>query len=241
MSEQTVTTDPKVIVALDFPAADMALDFVKQRLDPTICRVKVGKELFTSAGPDLVRELTVLGYDVFLDLKFHDIPNTVAGAIKSAAQLGIWMVNVHASGGRAMLQAAREAADSVAKPPMVIAVTVLTSLGSADMVDLGWAGEPIDNVLRLAQLTKDAGLEGVVCSAAEAKRLRQDFANEFCLVTPGVRLAGSARGDQVRVTTPTQAMADGASYLVMGRPITQADDPRSVLLTINSEICRYAS
>lgn len=227
--------DPKVIVALDYAEAAAANALVA-RLDPALCKLKVGKELFVSAGPDFVRGLVDRGYDVFLDLKFHDIPNTVAAACRAAANLGVWMVNVHALGGRAMMMAAREAVDAAKTRPKLIAVTVLTSMGDQDLAEVGVAGPPAAAVSRLAALTHDCGLDGVVCSAQEAARLRGERGHDFLLVTPGIRPADAAKGDQVRVATPSSAMRDGASYLVIGRPITQAADPVKVLQGIQTEI-----
>jgi orotidine-5'-phosphate decarboxylase len=214
--------DPRIIVALDFPSAESALPLVK-KLHPDLCRLKVGKELFTAAGPQLIEKLTHQGFEVFLDLKFHDIPATVASACKAAASLGVWMINVHALGGRKMLAAAREAIphDST----KLIAVTLLTSMDQNDIADIGLQGEPEQIVARLAKLTKDCGLDGVVCSALEAVNLRQLFGADFCLVTPGIRPADSQANDQKRITTPQQAIRNGASYLVIGRPITRARDP----------------
>lgn len=225
----------KIIVALDFPDAASALALV-DRLDPALCRLKVGKELFTVAGPDLVRALVARGYEVFLDLKFHDIPNTVAAACRAAAGLGVWMMNVHASGGRRMMQAAREALAELPQRPLLIGVTVLTSMSTEDLAETGIAGEPADQVMRLASLTQACGLDGVVCSAQEAALLRQRLGEGFRLVTPGIRPAGSEAGDQRRVMTPTQAIAAGATDLVIGRPITAAADPVKVLQSINDEI-----
>lgn len=227
--------DPKVIVALDYAEAAAANALVA-RLDPALCKLKVGKELFVAAGPDFVRGLVDRGYDVFLDLKFHDIPNTVAAACRAASALGVWMVNVHALGGRAMLNAAREAVEAAPKRPKLIAVTVLTSMGESDLAEVGVAGPPAVAVSRLASLTQECGLDGVVCSAQEAARLRGERGKDFLLVTPGIRPADAAKGDQVRVATPAAAMHDGASYLVIGRPITQADDPVKVLKNIQTEI-----
>lgn len=231
------TTDkgPRVIVALDYASADEALDFA-QRLDPARCRVKVGKELFTVAGPALVEKLVARGFDLFLDLKYHDIPNTVASACKSAAALGVWMLNVHASGGRAMMQAARGALSGASHQPKLIAVTVLTSLSAEDLRDTGHAEEPQVLAERLARLAAASGMDGVVCSAQEAQRLRQACGPEFCLVTPGIRLADAAQDDQKRIVTPQAAIANGADYLVVGRPITRAADPLAVLDRINADI-----
>jgi orotidine-5'-phosphate decarboxylase len=228
-------TDPRVIVALDYADADAALALA-QRLDPTQCKVKVGKELFTTAGPRLVEQLVARGFDVFLDLKFHDIPNTVAAACRAAARLGVWMVNVHAFGGKAMLSAAREAVPSGADSPQLIAVTLLTSMDMEDLADLGIAGTPEEAVGRLAALAQSAGLDGVVCSAREAAKLRAGCGNDFCLVTPGIRPAAGAADDQQRIMTPAAALAAGANYLVIGRPITRATDPLAALESINREI-----
>ena len=225
----------RVIVALDYASAAEALAFA-QRLDPQRCRVKVGKELFTVAGPALVEQLVARGFDVFLDLKYHDIPNTVASACKSAAALGVWMINVHASGGRAMMQAAREALAGLSRPPKLIAVTVLTSLSAEDLREMGQTEAPPVLVERLAKLAAASGMDGVVCSAQEASLLRRVCGPAFCLVTPGIRLADAAQDDQKRIVTPQVAIADGADYLVIGRPITRAADPLAVLDRINADI-----
>ncbi len=230
-----MNNDPRVIVALDFPDAGQALALVGQ-LDPGQCKLKVGKELFVRAGPALGERLAALGFKVFLDLKFHDIPNTVAQACRAAADLGVWMVNVHASGGLKMMQAAREAVDKTANPPRLIAVTVLTSMSGEDLRQIGLEVEPAVQVERLARLSREAGLDGVVCSAQEATLLRAAIGADFLLVTPGIRPAGSAVGDQSRILTPGRAIAAGADYLVVGRPITQADDPVTALQRINAEI-----
>lgn len=224
-----------IIVALDFPQAKTALDLVA-RLDPQLCRVKVGKELFTVAGPQLVESLVKGGFDVFLDLKFHDIPNTVASACKAAASLGVWMLNVHALGGEAMLRAAREAIDYSAHKPLLIGVTILTSLSDNDVASVGLQGSAADNVLRLATLAKKCDLDGVVCSSQEATMLRSHIVAPFALVTPGIRLAGAAKDDQTRVLTPQDALRAGADYLVIGRPITQAVDPLATLNAIIQDI-----
>lgn len=226
---------PRIVVALDFAAAEPALALA-QRLDPVRCRLKVGKELFVRAGPQLVRQLQDFGFEVFLDLKFHDIPNTVAAACRAAAELGVWMVNVHALGGSAMLRAAREAVDAVAHPPLLIGVTVLTSHGAETLEEIGLAGPPEGAVQRLAALSAGAGLDGVVCSAQEATALRQARGPGFRLVTPGIRPTGSARGDQTRIMTPGEALAAGSDYLVIGRPITQASEPLAVLEAVEREI-----
>lgn len=228
-------SDPRIIVALDFSDARSAQDMAA-RLDPALCRVKVGKELFTSAGPALVETLGTRGFGVFLDLKFHDIPNTVASACKAAARLGVWMMNVHASGGRAMMQAAREALAGSVQRPKLIAVTVLTSLAQGDLADIGMQGSPVEAVLRLARLAQDSGLDGVVCSAQEAQTLRTACGAGFHLVTPGIRPADGAQDDQKRVMTPRAAVNAGADYLVIGRPITQAADPVAMLQRIQREI-----
>ena len=227
--------DPRIIVALDFAAQEDALALAAM-LDPKLCRLKVGKELFTAAGPALVERLAGSGFEVFLDLKFHDIPNTVASACKAAAKLGVWMLNVHALGGSRMMEAAREALEGVAKRPRLIAVTVLTSMGPGDLKELGLPGNPRETVLRLARLAHASGLDGVVCSAQEAAPLRQELGAGFCLVTPGIRPAFSAQDDQVRIVTPAEAIRLGSDYLVIGRPITKAADPLQALQQINLEI-----
>jgi orotidine-5'-phosphate decarboxylase len=224
-----------IIVALDYPDERSALEMA-DKLDPSLCRVKVGKELFTAAGPHVVRELNARDFDVFLDLKFHDIPNTVAGACRAAARLKVWMINVHASGGEAMLKAARAAIDAESHKPLLIAVTLLTSLGQDDLKSIGFAGTPLENVERLALLAQHAGLDGVVCSAAEAPGLRKAVARSFNLVTPGIRLPEDAAGDQARVVTPRDAMANGSDYLVIGRPITGAQDPVAKLKQIQQQL-----
>ncbi|MGE5027461.1 MAG: orotidine-5'-phosphate decarboxylase [Betaproteobacteria bacterium] len=225
----------KIIVALDFADAASALALV-ERLDPALCRLKVGKELFTVAGPELVRALVARGFEVFLDLKFHDIPNTVAAACRSAAGLGVWMMNVHASGGRRMMTAAQEALAGLPKRPLLIAVTVLTSMAAEDLAEVGVSGAPADQVLRLARLTQACKLDGVVCSAQEAAMLRASLGADFRLVTPGIRPAGFDAGDQRRVMTPVDALRAGATDLVIGRPITGAADPLTVLTQIQSDI-----
>jgi len=225
----------KIIVALDDADAASAMALV-ERLDPALCRVKVGKELFTAAGPELVRALAARGFEVFLDLKFHDIPNTVAAACRAAAGLGVWMLNVHASGGRRMLSAAREALLDLPQRPLLIAVTVLTSMSAEDLNETGVAGVPADQVLRLARLTQACKLDGVVCSAQEAALLRADLGADFRLVTPGIRPAGSEAGDQRRVMTPAEALRAGGTDLVIGRPITGAADPLAALKQIQSDI-----
>lgn len=227
--------DPRVIVALDFPSAEAALT-LSERLAPGQCRLKVGKELFTRAGPALVRELGVRGFEVFLDLKYHDIPNTVAQACAAAAEMGVWMLNVHALGGRRMMEAARSAIGEGARRPLLIAVTVLTSHAPQDLAEIGLAGTPEAVASNLAALARQAGMDGVVCSAQEAAALRQRIGQDFLLVTPGIRTATDVADDQHRITTPTAAIAQGASYLVIGRPITRAADPLVALQAINREI-----
>jgi len=237
-SEENMHSDPRVIVALDFPDAAQALALV-ERLDPGQCKLKVGKELFVRAGPALVERLAARGFQVFLDLKFHDIPNTVAQACRAAADLGVWMVNVHASGGLRMMRAAREAVDQSPNPPKLIAVTVLTSMSGEDLREIGIEVEPAAQVARLAGLASQAGMDGVVCSAQEATLLRQAIGPDFLLVTPGIRPAGSEVGDQTRILTPARAIEAGADYLVVGRPITQAADPVIALQGINAEILSH--
>jgi len=227
--------DPKIIVALDFAEDRQALEFV-QKISPEQCRLKVGKELFTSCGPVLVEQLVGRGYDVFLDLKFHDIPNTVRQAASAAAKLGVWMLNVHALGGVAMMQAAREGVDMVARRPFLIAVTVLTSLSSRDLQSVGIDKPVAQLVDELARQAVTHGLDGVVCSAAEAPALRAALGSAPLLVTPGIRPEWASSDDQQRIVTPAQALADGASYLVIGRPITQHSDPAAALQLINESI-----
>ena len=233
---EIVHYDPRIIVALDFSDQKQALDFV-EKVDPDLCKLKVGKELFTRSGPQFVESLVNRGYDVFLDLKFHDIPNTVKKAVYAAGQLGVWMVDVHALGGQAMLEAAREAVDMIGvNRPYLIAVSVLTSMASSDLQQVGIEMEPQALVERLAQLSLDAGVDGLVCSAQEASGLRQKFGESPILVTPGIRPTGGNLDDQQRVATPQQAITDGASYLVIGRPITQHANPVEMLDSINASI-----
>jgi orotidine-5'-phosphate decarboxylase len=229
--------DTKIIVALDYADATSAMALVG-RLDPALCRLKVGKELFTAAGPDLVRALVARRFEVFLDLKFHDIPNTVAAACRAAAELGVWMVNVHASGGRRMMTAAHQALAARERRPLLIAVTVLTSMSAEDLHEVGVAEPPAEHVLRLAQLARTCGLDGVVCSAQEAPMLRREFGAGFRFVTPGIRPAGADAGDQRRVMTPAEALQNGATDLVIGRPITGAADPLAALEAIRRDIER---
>ena len=231
--------DSKIIVALDYAEAGKALQLV-QWLDPGLCRLKVGKELLTAAGPNLVEQLIDKGFGVFLDLKFHDIPNTVAKACETASKLGVWMLNVHASGGSAMMQAARDGVAKSGKSPKLIAVTVLTSMDQAALNQVGVDGNLQDQVLRLARLAQQAGLDGVVCSAQEASALRTALGQDFCLVTPGIRPANASADDQSRIATPAEALRLGSSYLVIGRPITQAADPLLELQSIHQEIAAAA-
>jgi orotidine-5'-phosphate decarboxylase len=233
-------SDPRVIVALDFPAADSALALAR-RLPPELCRLKVGKELFTAAGPALVAELVRSGFGVFLDLKYHDIPNTVAQACRSAARLGVWMLNVHALGGRVMLEAAREALGNAPDRPRLTAVTILTSLDADGLREVGIDDTPARAVSRLAALTQASRLDGVVCSAQEAAALRRQCGTGFLLVTPAIRPAPGMGGagapdDQTRVASPRSAMEAGADYLVIGRPVTRAADPLAALRSIHAEI-----
>lgn len=227
--------DPRIIVALDYPSAEETVWFVEQ-VQPAECKLKVGVELFTAAGPSFVERLVKLGFDVFLDLKFHDIPNTVASACRAAASLGVWMLNVHTLGGASMLAAAREAIGPSGIGPKLIGVTLLTSYSQRDAEQVGLHGSLDETVTSLAQLAYDAGLEGVVCSPREAGDLRRTFSEKFILVTPGVRLAEVRADDQVRTLTPREALDRGATYLVIGRPITRAPDPKGALDTINRQI-----
>lgn len=232
----TQNIDPKVIVALDFATEAQALKLV-DGLDPTMCRLKVGKEMFTHMGPSFVKSLENRGFGVFLDLKFHDIPNTVARAVAVAADLGVWMVNVHASGGPRMMEAAVKALEPYgAKRPLLTAVTVLTSMDEEQLRAVGITCPLEEQVLRLATLTRDCGLDGVVCSAREAAMLRQHLGQDFKLVTPGIRPRNAEVGDQIRVVTPADAIKLGSSYLVMGRPITKALDPIAALKAVNAEL-----
>jgi orotidine-5'-phosphate decarboxylase len=224
-----------VIVALDYPSAPDALELARQ-LSPALCRVKVGKELFTRAGPLVVEQLQQLGFEVFLDLKFHDIPNTVAGAVRAAAELGVWMVNVHASGGRRMMEAAVAAVAAFSQRPILLGVTVLTSMSDEDLQELGYRESMESRVLRLATLAANSGLDGVVCSAQEASVLRMQCGRQFCLVTPGIRLAGDDAADQRRVVTPAAALALGSDYLVIGRSITAARNPLAALQRVHAEL-----
>lgn len=225
----------RLIIALDFRSADLALKFVTP-LSPKDCKLKVGFELFVAAGPDFVRKLVAQGFDVFLDLKFHDIPNTVASACKAAANLGVWMLNVHAAGGDKMLLAARESLIGFQQPPKLIAVTVLTSMDKDQLAKINITQQPAEQVSHLAALTQACGLDGVVCSAQEVSLLRQQCGNDFLLVTPGIRPLGSKLDDQTRVVTPLEARQMGIDYVVVGRPIIQAIDPLAVISMINQDL-----
>lgn len=227
--------NPRVIVALDFDCPERAIE-VARSLDPADCRVKVGKELFTRAGPTVVEKLQSLGFEVFLDLKFHDIPNTVAGACRAAADLGVWMINVHALGGARMMAAAAAAVASAAVPPRLVAVTVLTSLTAQDLRSVGLPGDPEALALELARLAGRCGLDGVVCSPREAAAMRSAMGSEWIIVTPGVRSSANLGDDQRRTLGPREALEAGADYLVVGRPVTAADDPAGALRTILSEL-----
>ena len=225
--------DPRIIVAFDFSNTEQALNLAK-KLDPMLCRVKIGKELFIAAGPTIVEKLMGKGFEVFLDLKFHDIPNTVASACRVAADLGVWMINVHALGGKKMLVAARDALPL--GETKLVAVTLLTSIGSEDLESIGLDKEPRDVVQKLALLAHSCGLDGVVCSALEAALLRKTIGAGFCLVTPGIRQIDALKNDQNRIATPQMAIQNGADYLVVGRPISQAADPLLMLRHLNKEI-----
>ncbi|MBS5772355.1 MAG: orotidine-5'-phosphate decarboxylase [Enterobacter cloacae] len=236
LSTSRAVTDSPVVVALDYANRDSALAFV-DRIDPRDCRLKVGKEMFTLFGPQFVRELQQRGFDIFLDLKFHDIPNTTAHAVKAAADLGVWMVNVHASGGARMMTAAKEALLPFgADAPLLIAVTVLTSMEASDLQDIGITATPAEHAERLARLTQQCGLDGVVCSAQEAVRFKSELDQAFKLVTPGIRPQGSDAGDQRRIMTPEQALQAGVDYMVIGRPVTQSADPAQTLKVINASL-----
>ena len=226
----------RIIIALDFETAAQAKNLLAQ-LDPSLCRVKIGKELFSASGPKLVREVISSGFDVFLDLKFHDIPNTVARAVKVAAELGVWMLNVHASGGLTMMEQARLALEGMnSGRPLLIGVTVLTSLEKEDLQQIGIVSNPEEQVSKLAFLSRDAGLDGVVCSAAETRLLRAQLPDDFCLVTPGIRRAEVAADDQKRIVGPAEAIQNGSNYLVVGRPITRAESPNDALIEFNSAV-----
>ncbi|MDW5377963.1 orotidine-5'-phosphate decarboxylase [Halomonas sp. HP20-15] len=226
---------PPLIIALDYSSLDAALCMADQ-LDPARCRLKVGKELFTRSGPAVLEALHGRGFEVFLDLKFHDIPNTVAGAVQAAAEQGVWMVNVHASGGRRMMQAARERLEAQRFKTRLIAVTVLTSLERQDLAEVGLDVTPESQVERLAQLAQQTGLDGVVCSAQEASRLKELCGEAFLKVTPGIRPSFARQGDQRRILTPAEALAAGSTHLVIGRPVTEATDPMAALEAIEREL-----
>lgn len=241
-SSSRVATESPIVVALDYENRDSALAFV-DRIDPRDCRLKVGKEMFTLFGPQLVGDLHQRGFDVFLDLKFHDIPNTAARAVAAAAEMGVWMVNVHAAGAARMMRATKEALAPFGKDaPLLIAVTVLTSMEASDLADLGINASPADYTERLATLTKECGLDGVVCSAQEAVRFnfKAELGHEFKLVTPGIRPAGSDAGDQRRIMTPQEAQQAGIDFMVIGRPITQSADPAQTLRDIHASLVQEA-
>ncbi len=228
-------SDSKIIVALDYPSTDAAIALAKQ-LDPIRCRLKIGKELFTHSGPKVVEKLIQQGFDIFLDLKYHDIPNTVAKACAAAADLGVWMMNVHTLGGGAMMIAAREAIGNASERPLLIGVTLLTSMNQQTFDQIGLQGSITDTVLRLAKLAEESGMDGVVCSAQEVSQLRAQHGDNFQLVTPGIRPTNSEKGDQHRTMTPAKALAAGSSYLVIGRPITAAANPMAALLDIEKSL-----
>ncbi|MBQ9724877.1 MAG: orotidine-5'-phosphate decarboxylase [Neisseriaceae bacterium] len=232
---QSQKSDPKIIVALDFPNEKQTVEFVRL-VSPEWCRLKIGKELFTATGASLVEKLMTQGFEIFLDLKFHDIPNTVANACRSAAELGVWLVDMHASGGKRMMEAAANAVANFQNRPKLIAVTVLTSMTADDLAEIGIQTPVEQQVLKLAQLAQHSDLDGIVCSAQEAALLRQQIGNDFLLVTPGIRPASNQTDDQRRTMTPLQAINAGSSYLVIGRPITQAKNPLQALMDINNSI-----
>ena len=225
--------DSKIIIPLDLEYSE-AIHMAK-KFDANLCRLKIGSQLFTSSGPQIIKELNSLGFDVFLDLKFHDIPNTVYEAVKSAADLGIWMVNVHASGGRAMLEASKKALEGFDQPPLLIAVTVLTSLSEGSLNEVG-IKDLSEQVLRLAELTNDCDLDGVVCASTDVKAIKNRFGKDFLTVTPGIRPNDSKVNDQNRISTPLEAVKNGSDYLVIGRPITESEDPTKALEKIIKEI-----
>tara|TARA_R110001592_G_scaffold33316_2_gene115597 strand:- start:11799 stop:12536 length:738 start_codon:yes stop_codon:yes gene_type:complete len=225
----------KLIVALDYPDMQLALNMA-DLLDPKICRVKVGKELYTKVGPKILEALHERGFEVFLDLKFHDIPNTTANAVAVAADLGVWMVNVHVSGGRKMMEACMNKLSNYSSPPLLIGVTVLTSMAEEDLREIGIHSSPLDHVLELGALAMASGLDGVVCSAHEAFFLKQKLGKEFKLVTPGIRPSFSEKGDQKRIMTPHEALVAGSDYLVIGRPITKSERPSDALKMVIQEM-----
>ena len=225
--------DNKIIIPLDLEYSE-AIHMAK-KFDANLCRLKIGSQLFTSSGPQIIKELKSLGFDIFLDLKFHDIPNTVYEAVKSAADLGIWMVNVHASGGRAMLEASKKALEGFDQPPLLIAVTVLTSFSEDSLNEVG-INDLSEQVLRLAELTNDCDLDGVVCASTDVKAIKNRFGKDFLTVTPGIRPSDSKVNDQNRISTPLEAVKNGSDYLVIGRPITESEDPTKALKKIIKEI-----
>ncbi len=228
-------SDPKIIVALDYASEKQALNFVSQ-LNNQLCRLKIGKEMFTHFGPKLIEKIQSKDFEVFLDLKYHDIPNTTAKACEAAADLGVWMINIHAGGGRKMMEAAANAIANHKSKPHLIAVTVLTSLSQQDLIEVGINESPAVHALKLAKLAQDSGINGIVCSAMEASTMRQQFTDGFLLITPGIRTKDDKIDDQQRIMTPLDAIKAGSNYLVIGRPITQSDNPMATLLTINSDI-----
>ena len=239
MPEPNASARDRLIVALDVSSAREALHLASQ-LQRSAGKLKVGKQLFTAEGPQVVRDLIAAGYDIFLDLKFHDIPNTAGAAVRSAATLGVNMLTVHAAGGSKMLRAAVEAARAASKPPNILAVTVLTSMSDADVQEVGFSGRVVDEVLRLAELALSSGCDGIVTSAREALEVRKRLGNGFAIVTPGIRPAGDAAGDQARVVTPADAIRAGASHLVVGRPITAAANPAEAACKILAEMATAA-
>tara|TARA_R110002072_G_scaffold11410_3_gene51589 strand:+ start:358 stop:1059 length:702 start_codon:yes stop_codon:yes gene_type:complete len=230
-----MATESPIIIALDYPSLDAALCMADQ-LDPARCRVKVGKELFTRSGPAVLEALHGRGFEVFLDLKFHDIPNTVASAVQAAAEQGVWMVNVHASGGQRMMEAAMQRLEQHGLTTYLIAVTVLTSMQAEDLADVGINAPLAEHVERLALLAKQSGLHGVVCSAQESARIKTLCGDSFLKVTPGIRPSFAATNDQQRIMTPSQAIQAGSTHLVIGRPVTQAADPMIALEAIEAEL-----
>ena len=228
-------SDSKIIVALDYPTMAAAISLAKQ-VDPNRCKLKLGKELFTRSGPQVVEQLTAMGFDIFLDLKYHDIPSTVAKACRAAADLGVWMMNVHTLGGPPMMTAARDALANDTQRPLLLGVTLLTSMDEQTFQHIGLTGTISETVLRLADMAEQSGLDGVVCSAQEATTLRAQHGQQFQLVTPGIRPAHSDTGDQHRTMTPPEAIDAGSSYLVIGRPITAAQNPMQALEAIETSL-----
>ena len=223
----------RIIIPLDMEYTSAVS--IADKLDPNICRLKVGNQLFTSSGPKIVKTLHDKGFEIFLDLKFHDIPNTVYESVKSAANLGVWMINVHASGGSKMLDASKKALEGFDKPPLLIGVTILTSISEEILTEIGFNN--LDKqVMRLTKLAQRSGLDGVVCAASDASKVKQTCGESFLTVTPGIRPKDADLNDQSRTSTPKEAIANGSDFLVIGRPITGSEDPTNALENIYKEV-----